>query len=392
MGIPPDYSVERPPEYPPLPDEYNRFPQIEEEQKKHSLMRKLLLLAFAGFSLLGLIFLTVPSDSEEVPENTVAADISPQTEFSSHTPAPFSAVIASPSSTLTPEPTATAEPTATPVPTPAVRLVFYRTSSVYHGMVLLEMPESILSVQVLVWDEAVQDSALEHTLSTEEIASGSYEFTGLDLNDFYGEHREAYANSGESMDPVLKAVMVYQSESGEQTVTVTQNAEAENWVSVSYDAPNDEFTDWFFGSSFPDSFVARVYDSPDELYFTTDPNETLLPGGIFVSVTADGQTIPAESCILHVEEDVYTVASLGDVSVYILYYEDGKEIKEYNPELDPSTIDESSLSLQTYTYYYYYFEMPRPSSFPEHGTAHVVLRQKLFHFDVEYSRERDIEY
>ena len=31
--------------------------------------------------------------------------------------------------------------------------------------------------------------------------------------------------------------------------------------------------------------------------------------------------------------------------------------------------------------------MPRPSSFPEHGTAHVVLRQKLFHFDVEYSRE-----
>ena len=79
----------------------------------------------------------------------------------------------------------------------------------------------------------------------------------------------------------MKAVMVYQSESGEQTVTVTQNAEAENWVSVSYDAPNDEFTDWFFGSSFPDSFVARVYDSPDELYFTTDPNETLLPESLF---------------------------------------------------------------------------------------------------------------
>ena len=78
----------------------------------------------------------------------------------------------------------------------------------------------------------------------------------------------------------------------------------------------------------------------------------LRPGDMAVTVTVDGIPLPAESCRMEVETEAY----------------------------------------QGTTFYTYALVMPRPETFPEHGTAHVRITQKLLNYDAVLVKERDIEY
>ncbi|MDO4853724.1 MAG: hypothetical protein Q4A88_09950 [Clostridia bacterium] len=57
MGVPPDFHEDGAPEYPALPDEYNRFAPIEEPAKRDRsrLMRTMLLLAVSGLTVLSVL-------------------------------------------------------------------------------------------------------------------------------------------------------------------------------------------------------------------------------------------------------------------------------------------------------------------------------------------------
>ena len=100
-----------------------------------------------------------------------------------------------------------------------------------------------------------------------------------------------------------------------------------------------------------------MYDTPiDPLIITTDPDHILQPGEIFISITADGETVPEENCYVKRLVDSY----------------------EYEGE--------------TYSNYSFILVMKRPDSFPEHGTAHITIREKLIHYDYIREREEDIDY
>ena len=452
LGLPPEYHEDGPPEYTTPPDEYNRFAPTEPPAKAgKSRMVKMLLLAVAGLSLLGValpgLSLVLPAEPEPTP-----AAVSP-------TPAPAVAVVPEerytvqawhepPSGarvTLTwegvgesadgatglsvpedarvrlsyvpevpytmedvslggvmldgaitqtddpllftvgkgggvihfylqfpsdetgtmPPPIPTNEPT--PRPAPDVEVVFYATSSVYHGMVTLtqgydhgaqgDANESITSVHVRLWDETLQAAAFAYDFTPEDIEAGFYATGALDLNEFYWEHRDELANVDTHTPPYLEATMTYTDANGtEQTVTHRANPAPEMWVDLTYDDPDDDWS-WMWGNASPGCFVARILiPTVESVRFTMDPNDELAPGDVFLAITVDGTPLPADGAYADVFEEVYTI--------------DGETYK-----------DRSLL-----------YVMPRPDTFPEHGTAHLVLTQKLVHYDTTVTRERDYTY
>lgn len=115
IGAPPEDQGRATPEYPALPEEFNRFaPTVSEEEKPSRLRKVMLLLAVAGLATVGVFRLQpqkTQASAEVQPTATAIATVRPN-----ETPAP----------TPTPEPTAeptavpTPEPTFTPAPTPVI--------------------------------------------------------------------------------------------------------------------------------------------------------------------------------------------------------------------------------------------------------------------------------
>ena len=435
MGLPPEYHEDGPPEYPTPPDEWNRFAPVVEPVRTKSRLRKVLLLLVAGLPLLGFfsplkavlpaaepeepvetylvqawheppsgarVTLTVDGSDQtadgvtgvNVPEGAVVRvhyDVSmwSYTEddvslggtmlegalYETDEPLAFRvgqgggvihfylnfpSDVSEPSAPdATPEPTGSPAPTPepTPDPSPDVTVVYYNTSSVFHGHIDLNMPERISAVHVQLWDEFTQTAALEYDFTEEDLALGYYEFSGFDLSEFYWEHREEFDAADTFPNPYLEATITYTGDDGsEQTLTRSARAQGEDWVALSYDEPDLDWS-WLGGDVYPDCFVARVYPTmQDTIYITMDPDEELQNGNVFLSITVDGQTLVTDDAYLVKYEDEYTVEGETYVDIMFVYV------------------------------------IPRPKDFPEHGTAHFTITQKLIHYDLIVTRERDYEY
>ena len=237
---------------------------------------------------------------------------------------------------------------------PDCRLIYYQTHSVSNAVVLLYDTEHILSVHVRIWEELVQDSVMEYDLTEDEIRFGLWEELGIDANDFYGKHMEEYEALGEFGVPVLEVTMTCRLDDGTE-ITITRVAEpkAEDYVSVYYDTENEEANDY----TFPGCFVAAVYDTENpDFRISADTGETLQPGEITVSISVNGQEIPAALCRLK---------ELVDIFEY-----EGVE----------------------YSFRTYYLVMQRPSSFPAHGRATVHIRQSFYNYTYQTERIYDLEY
>ena len=337
--IPTEFHENGAPELPELPDEFNRFPKMAKRKEDRSHLRKvMLLLAVTGLVLLGVLLpvsrIEPPASAEVI---VPAASATPLT-----------------SAGKTDEPVETPVPTPEPEPLPDLEAIYFFTHSVSNAVVVLSDPAHTTSVHVRIWEDQVKDSLLEYDLSAEEIAKGTWEYTGIDMNDFYWNHREEFEAMDYGVHLVLYATATYRTEDGtEGTVTRTAETTAEDYAYVEYNDSRSEPNDW----TFPGCFSARVYDAQiDPVLFTTDPDRELLPGEFFVSVTVNGERIPEENCWVKRIEDVY----------------------EYEGE--------------TFYNYSFYFIMQKPDSFPEHGTAHITIRQRLIHSDYIREREEDLDY
>lgn len=246
-----------------------------------------------------------------------------------------------------------------PSPEPDAQLVFYRTSEVYHLQVLLEGQESITAVTVRMVDRGNGETIWEHALTAEEIASGAFEMKDYDL--YAGEYIESrwdQVMQGYEPDPILQVTYTAVGADGaEETVTREAEAAYELWVSSRYDLkdPADDFLSYFMEqTTYPDSFVIRIEDTPyGELNISYGEDAALQPGDVAVTITVNGQTLSGEGARLVRTETVY---------------------------------DEGSL-------YAYAFVVPRPASLPEQGTAQITITRRLISYpDATRTDQKTVEY
>ena len=340
MGLPPEFHEDGAPEYTPLPDEFNRFsPASAEAVDTSSRLRKMkLLLAAAGLSVLGFL-----------------SPVKGKTAEAAQEPIPAAAVPVSASAT--PSKPAIVASTPAPEQEPDAEVMFYVTSSVFHGQVRLTSPERTVAVQVQIRFGSIPDPALTYDFTPEDIAAGEYILESFDYSAFYLSHREAFEAETGNIVPCLEVTLTYRDEDGQEQTRIRREApQPEDWVNLSYDAPDEDMS-WFFDSSYPDCFVARVYDSAQEaISFTMDPAQELQYGDVFVSISVEGRVLVTDEAYLQVSEQTYTS-------------EDGP------------------LTLRTFMYV-----IPRPADFPEHGRAHFTVIQHLVHYDTTLSRQWDYSY
>lgn len=330
------------PELPELPDEFNRFPRRTKVREERSRLRKIMLyLAAMGLLTIGVFVPAKPTATSEAEENVPAAQAT-QGSSDTETGAPV----------LTPSP----KPQPTPEPTvlPDFEPIYFFTHSVSNAIIVLSDPAHTTAVHVEIRDEQVHDSAFAYDLTAEEIAQGVWEETGFDLNDFYVRHAEQYEAMNTFIQPELQVSMTYRTQDGtEGTVQKIADVSSEDYVSIGYFDDSYLENEW----TFPGCFTASVYDTElDPLVFTLDPDHALQPGEIFLSITVDGARITEEDCYVKRLVDTY----------------------EYEGE--------------TFSNYSFILVMRRPDSFPEHGTAHITVRQKLIHYDYIREREQDLDY
>lgn len=161
---------------------------------------------------------------------------------------------------------------------------------------------------------------------------------------------------GYEPDPVLEVVYTVRTDAGPETFTEQIEPSDELWISVRYDLkdPEEDFLHYFMGeTTYPDCFVLRIDPSPfGELNVIYGESAALRPGDVAVTLTLDGQPIPADTCRLEITSQTY----------------DGQ------------------------TLYAYAFVMPRPASFPDHGTADVRIMRKLLSFDLAVANTSTLAY
>ena len=240
------------------------------------------------------------------------------------------------------------------IPLPDCKPIYYQTHSVSNAVLMLTDRWHTTAVHVRIWAEQVQDAVLEYDLTESEIASGMWEETGIDLNEFYGKHMAEYEALDAFIPPVLEVTLTYRLQDGTVgTVQRSQEPKPEDYVFVSYHddgAQPNEYT-------FPGCFVAEIFDTTNETPpFVTDRDRELQPGEIRVGIRLDGEWIPAEN--YHTERLVDTYEYEG----------------------------------VTYTHYAHLLVIRRPDSFPAHGTATVVIEQRFLNFDYWTTKETPFTY
>ncbi len=272
-----------------------------------------------------------------------------------HTPSP-SPVPRTPS----PVPTLTPTPSPEPIVTPAARLTFYRTSQVYHFDIRLAAQEKMSAVTARLADPTLQETIWEHVYTEEEIAFGWYALSNYDLySREYVDSHLALLQQGYEPDPVLEVTYTVRNDDGtEETFTERAQAAEELWVSFRYDLKNQEedFNYYFLEeTTYPDSFVVRIDPTMVKnihiLY--GDDIAALGPGDVAVTVTANGQQIDPAACHLEVEPVIY----------------DGQ------------------------IFFRYAFVMPRPETFPEHGTVEYTVTRRFINYPANtWKDQRTYEY
>ncbi len=337
--IPTEFHEDGAPELPPLPDEFNRYPRrTKTEDRRSRLRRIMLLLAVSGLTVLGILFSRAQKSAADVsPERTAEPGTPNAVVEATATPgqseAPALAPTADPTPEPTPEPTAEPEPDADPI--------LIQSSLVFYATVRFSEPDRIEKASMRLWDPNIGETAAEHTFTREEIDAGVYAAERFDANGFAYEHGEAYAGIGREPEMVLETTVTYRTETGEETVVKTSEAEVVPWVNVNFDTEEDVggIIEMMYGTVYPNCFVVRIErtetDHP-QVVFGDDPSG-IGEGGILITVSVDGMTLTG----------VFDpVAMYADV--------EGDRM-----------------------YFYPVYAVPLPETFPEHGTAHVQIRQRL---------------
>lgn len=286
-----------------------------------------------------------PTPTSVVAAAVTAAPAREQTPFPTldHTPSPSPVPTRIP--TPTPVPTATPKPTPEPKTVPAAKLTFYRTSEVYHGMVILEAQDKMTAVTARIWDRGLGEAMWEYPFTAEDIARGWYTFPEYDLgaSEFAKKHWDQLM-AGYEPDPILEVICTARTDDGEQTFTEQAEAVDELWINGRYDLkdPDEDFLHYFMEeTTYPDCFVVRIDPSPyGELNMTYGEDVELQPGDVAVILKVEGKTLSGDGWHLERTEIVY---------------EEG-------------------------TLYAYALVIPRPHSLPEHGSVEISITRKLIHY------------
>ena len=351
MDVPTEFHEDGAPEYPVLPDEFNRnAPIVEPETDKHRLRKIMLYFASIGLFSVGLLFLSSPHT-----KNPAAPVTPPPAAQASELPA----LTAQPTATATPEATAepTQAPTATPAPTPGVDVIYYyHASLVYYAALNISVPDQVTSVSLRLTAPNDENPALEIELTPEEIAKGYYQLRAGDRDD--GFDANAYFAYREETELTMEIRYTASGDAGQETHVETFDPSVELWIDWRYDSEEDigGIAEWMYGEIFPNCFVVRLYESADadqQLIVGSDAG-TLKNGGIAIAVSIDGRDIPSEGSTLYSAMYRYT--------------------------------DDNAV------FYDYALVIPIPKDFPQHGTATLTLTRRLTDSDAVIVRSKTIEY
>ena len=351
MDVPTEFHEDGAPEYPVLPDEFNRnAPIVEPETDKHRLRKIMLYFASIGLFSVGLLFLSSPHT-----KNPAAPVTPPPAAQASELPA----LTAQPTATATPEATAepTQAPTATPAPTPGVDVIYYyHASLVYYAALNISVPDQVTSVSLRLTAPNDENPALEIELTPEEIAKGYYQLRAGDRDD--GFDANAYFAYREETELTMEIRYTASGDAGQETHVETFDPSVELWIDWRYDSEEDigGIAEWMYGEIFPNCFVVRLYESTDadqQLIVGSDAG-TLKNGGIAIAVSIDGRDIPSEGSTLYSAMYRYT--------------------------------DDNAV------FYDYALVIPIPKDFPKHGTATLTLTRRLTDSDAVIVRSKTIEY
>ena len=351
MDVPTEFHEDGAPEYPVLPDEFNRnAPIVEPETDKHRLRKIMLYFASIGLLSVGLLFLSSPHTKDPT-----ASVTPPPAAQASETPA----LTARPTAAATPEATAepTQAPTATPAPTPGVDVIYYyHASLVYYAALNISVPDQVTSVSLRLTAPNDENPALEIELTPEEIAKGYYQLRAGDRDD--GFDANAYFAYREETELTMEIRYTASGDAGQETHVETFDPSVELWIDWRFDSEEDVggIAEWMFGEIFPNCFTVRLYESTDpeqQLIVGSDP-DALKNGGIAIAVSIDGREIPADGSTLY--------------SVMFRYPDDDT------------------------VFYDYALVIPVPEDFPQHGTATMTLTRRLSGSDAVIVRIKTIEY
>ena len=351
MDVPTEFHEDGAPEYPVLPDEFNRnTPIVEPETDKHRLRKIMLYFASIGLLSVGLLFLSSPHTKDPT-----ASVTPPPAAQASETPA----LTARPTAAATPEATAepTQAPTATPAPTPGVDVIYYyHASLVYYAALNISVPDRITSASLRLTAPNDENPALEIELTPEEIAKGYYQLRAGDRDD--GFDANAYFAYREETELTMEIRYTASGDAGQETHVETFDPSVELWIDWRYDSEEDigGIAEWMYGEIFPNCFVVRLYESADadqQLIVGSDAG-TLKNGGIAIAISIDGRDIPSEDGTLYSAMYRYT---------------------------DDDTV-----------FYDYALVIPVPEDFPQHGTATMTLTRRLSGSDAVIVRIKTIEY
>lgn len=335
--IPTEFHEDGAPELPPLPDEFNRYPRrAKTEDRRSRLRRSMLLLAASGLTVLGILFPHLQNS---------AADVSPERTAVPGTPNAVVEVSLKPLPTDAPTPAPTTEPTPIPTPEPTPEPgadpILIQSSLVFYAAVQFSGTDRIEKAAMRLWDPNIGETAAEHAFTREEIDAGVYRAERFDANGFGFEHGEAYAGVGREPELVLETTVTYRTEAGEETVVKTSEPEIVPWVNVNFDTEEDVggAVEMMYGTVYPNCFVVRIErtetDRP-QVVFGDDPS-AIGEGGVLITVSVNGVTLTG------VFEPVDMYADVEGDKMY----------------------------------FYPVYAVPLPETFPEHGTAHVQIRQRL---------------
>ncbi len=213
------------------------------------------------------------------------------------------------------------------------------------------------NVSLRLLDRGLQETIWEYAFTPEDIARGEFTLSGYDLyaGEFAQQHMDLL-RQGYAFDPVLEVAYSVASPDGAETQSFQAEPAPELWVSARYDLvnPQDDFLNYFMEqTTYPDSFVVRIDPIPVEgIRIVYDESSPLSPGDVSVRLFVNGQEMTADAGHLEVE---------------------------------PLTYDGES-------FYAYAFVLPRPDSWPDHGTATIEITQKLLHYDSTYTKTLTVEY
>jgi len=238
-----------------------------------------------------------------------------------------------------------------------VQLIFYQTSQVYHGTVVLKAGDKMEAVTVRLWDRVLEETIWEHALTAEEIGRGWYQLPDFDLGDseFARKHWDQLM-AGYEPEPILEVTYTAQTDRGAETFTEQAEPAYEPWISARYDLrdPSEDFLSYFMEqTTYPDCFVVRIEDTPyGELNLSYGESVELQPGDVSVTIRAEGQMLSGDGWHVERTETVYPEGTL----------------------------------------YAYALIIPRPAWLPEHGTVEISIVRQLIHYPADTVTSTAVEY